>query len=129
MGSRKRPRCVGVDLSDDVADKWFQQSLCLGDVEKDSFWEYKKMGYNDHADWEGLEKNNNNLMDLVIHTQGKLLKLKKFETQLKSFCDKRWPGRYNIDDISKMAARPRRMLSHLWQIKRGGKSIPKKYPT
>ena len=99
-----RTRAVSVSLEDKVAETIFKDHIRLKDLEYDSLWEYHK-GHSHGPSWGKLHANRAFLMDLVVATRGRLLKMMPWEKQLGAFLHKFAERKFDDDQVAAIARR------------------------
>ena len=111
-----RPRCACVDLDDKACAAWLAEAVKASECTRELFFKYSKTKNTEGAGWQEIWKVRHHLADLLTLTRGNLLRMKRFDSQVSTFC-KSIGKDFSEDMISLIARRPWLMISHLWNCK------------
>jgi len=127
LAMSRRSRSDAMDLDDADAVKLFSEYVKLQDCKKELLFKYSKTRHGQAPAWGDLWRSRHMLTDLISMTKGRLLRMVRFERQLERFLHDALGQVLTADEVSRMASRPRLMLSHLWSTKRRGAKVPAQY--
>ena len=99
-GVMPKSRAPTIDLPDPAVKAWLDEHVAAADMDIDRMFCYKKADRAKGPSWSCLQKHRHKLMDVVVLTGGKLLKLQKLEGQVGSWLEKHAPGKFNADSVS-----------------------------